>query len=62
MHSTTSTEFALPAGTKLLPGLNLKQMMGSKTTTSAWDVQGVGMVKTTSADDSFGMVLTKIGK
>lgn len=62
VDSTTSMKTSLPAGTRLPPGMDLNQMMGGKTTTSAWYVQGVGMVKTTSAEGSFSMVLTKIGK
>ncbi|WP_415784127.1 hypothetical protein [Deinococcus saxicola] len=58
MDSTTSTEIALPAGTRLPLGLDLEPMTGGKTTTSAWYIQDVGMVRTTSADGSFNMVLT----
>ncbi|MDV6376151.1 TapB family protein [Deinococcus arenicola] len=62
VDSTISMKVSLPAGTKLPRGMDLNRMMGGPTTTSAWYVRGVGLIRSSSGKDGAGMVLTEMGK
>lgn len=59
VETTTATSMTPPAGTDLPPGMDLNNLMGGETRSTAWYVRGVGLVKQTIPSAQFSMVLTK---
>ncbi|MFT2718810.1 hypothetical protein ACMT4L_02290 [Deinococcus sp. A31D244] len=59
VETTTTTTMTPPAGADLPPGMDLNKLMGGETTSTAWYVRGVGLVKQTIPSAQHSMVLTK---
>ncbi|GAA5441649.1 hypothetical protein ACFQDE_01455 [Deinococcus caeni] len=59
VETTTTTSMTPPAGTDLPPGMDLNNLIGGETRSTAWYVRGVGLVKQTIPSAQFSMVLTK---